>query len=170
MKYWNKEYRNPKGRPSKSINIEITAYGVLALIEANRLAEVLPYFKWLLSQRNDQGGFFGTQDTVIGLEALAKYAEHLSTKDNNVQLKVQSEKIEDKSIHVNVENALLLQTVELPDTTKSIHLSASGHGFALFQLSYRYNLNESDILSTFTLKPKLKESSAGHLTLEVCST
>lgn len=156
-------------RQSKSINVEITSYGVLTLIEADRLADALPFFKWLLSQRNDQGGFVGTQDTVIGLEALAKYAEHLSTTDNNVQLKVEYGTTNETFINVNRENALLLQTEPLPSDTKEVHLTATGHGFALFQLSYRYHLNENDVPLTFTLTPNVTKITSGHLIVEVCS-
>lgn len=52
---------------------------MLALAKANRTSDTLPYFKWLLAQRNDQGGFIGTQDTVMGLKALATYARVIST-------------------------------------------------------------------------------------------
>lgn len=142
---------------------------MLALIQAKRFAEVLPYFKWLLAQRNDRGGFFGTQDTVVGLEALALYGQYLLVKDNAVELKIHADTVEDRIINVKSENALVLQTVELPSDTKSVHLTASGHGFALFQLSYRYNLNESDVYAAFKLTPKVLETTAGHLNVEVCS-
>lgn len=155
-------------RQSKSIDVEITSYGVLALIEAKRFAEALPYFKWLLAQRNDKGGFFGTQDTVIGLEALATYGRFITSKENNVQMKIKAENIE-KSFDVNADNSLVLQRLELPSETKSVHLTATGKGFSLFQLSYRYNLNESDVYTTFELKPKVLETTAGHLNVEVCS-
>lgn len=168
-KWFTKTRPGPDARPSKSIDVEITSYGVLALIQAKRFAEVLPYFKWLLAQRNDRGGFFGTQDTVVGLEALALYGQYLLIKDNAVQLKIQADTIEDRTLNVKSENGLVLQTVELPSETKSVHLTATGHGFALFQLSYRYNLNESDVYSTFTLKPKVLETTAGHLNVEICS-
>lgn len=168
QKWWTRE-NQPNRKQSKSINIEITSYGFLALIESKRFAEALPYFKWLLAQRNDQGGFVGTQDTVIGLEALAKYAENLSTKANNVQMQIQSDAINDTFIGVNAENALILQTVELPIQTKSVHLSATGHGFALFQLSYRYNLLEKDVLTTFELEPQITDFKPGHLTVQVCA-
>lgn len=156
-------------RTSKSIDVEITAYGLLSLVEAKRFAEALPYFKWLLDQRNDKGGFFGTQDTVIGLEALATYGAFISSKDNDVQLKVQADANPERSLAVTKDNSLVLQRFDVPSDTKSVHLTAAGHGFALFQLSYRYNLNESDVYSTFDLKPKVLETTAGHLNVEVCS-
>lgn len=166
----SKTYNKPNARPSKTINVEINSYALLALIRAERLPDALPYFKWLLTQRNDQGGFEGTQDTVIGLEALAKYAEHLSSKNSNVQIRVKSAEPNDTYINVNTENALLLQSVDLLPHDTSVHMFASGHGFALFQLSYRYNLNNSDALASFALKSHLTDkSSAGHISVEVCS-
>lgn len=165
LKWWTRS--KPNERPSESIDVEITSYGLLSLIEGKRFAEALPYFKWLLSKRNDQGGFFGTQDTVIGLESMATYGRYLTNKDNNVELKVHA--AEDHVLKVNNENGLVLQRIDLPSNTESVQLAASGHGFALFQLSYRYNLNNSDVYTTFTLKPKVLETTAGHLNVEVCS-
>lgn len=143
----------------------------MALMKADRMADALPYFRWLLTQRNDQGGFEGTQDTVLGLEALAKYAQRLSTKDNNVQLRLKTSEPQDIDINVNSENGLLLQTTELKPIEKSVHIFASGHGFALAQLSYRYNVNDSDALASFILKPKLSaDSSPGHIRVDICAT
>lgn len=154
---------------SKSIDVEITAYGVLALVQANRASEIFPYFKWLLAQRNDRGGFVGTQDTVVGLEALATYGRYFSSKNIDLQLQIKSNTTADQFINVNSENSLLLQTVDLPTDTKSVSVSAVGHGFALFQLSYRYNLNGNDSRSTFTLTPEVRETTAGRLNVVVCA-
>lgn len=171
LKWWTRRSGNPDAQHSKSIDIEITAYGLLALIRAGRLPEALPYFRWLLKQRNDQGGFVGTQDTVVGLEALAQYAKHLSTKANNVQLTIVDveSSTNETFINVNAENALTLQTIELPSNTQTVHLTATGHGFALVQLSYRYNLNESDVYASFTLQPTVNKVTAGHLSVDICS-
>lgn len=170
LRWWTKsnDASAPEKSESKSINVEITSYGMLALLEANRVTAVLPYFKWLLAQRNEQGGFIGTQDTVMGLKALAAYARLISTKDTAIQLKIQAATIEEHLLNVKTENALVLQTIEMPSDTKSVHLNATGQGFALFQLSYRYNLNES-LVNAFTLTTKVLDTTAGHLTVEVCS-
>jgi CD109 antigen len=168
MKWWSNS--KPNERVSDTINIETTSYGLLSLIESKRFVEALPYFRWLLSMRNDRGGFIGTQDTVLGLESLATYGRLISNKDNNVELRIHSDNIEDRTLTINNENGLVLQSIDLPSSTESVQLSASGHGFALFQLSYRYNLNQSDIYETFTLKPKVLETTAGHLNVQICST
>ncbi|XP_055306081.1 CD109 antigen-like isoform X2 [Sitodiplosis mosellana] len=167
-KWWTTS--KPDARQSKSLDVEVTSYGLLALTGAKRSTKALPYFRWLLTQRNDKGGFYGTQDTVVGLEALAMYSQLLNSNENNVRLKVQANTIEDRVLEVNDENGLLFQTVDLPSNTSSVQLFASGHGFALFQLSYRYNLKNSDIYSTFTLQPRVLETTSGHFNIEVCSS
>lgn len=143
---------------------------MLSLIEAGRIADALPYFRWLLAQRNDRGGFYGTQDTVIGLESLATYGRFLSSKNNNVQLKVDTDTIKEHTFDVTNENGLVLQKLDIPSETQFVHMVAFGNGFALAQLSYRYNLNTNDVYTTFTLKPKVLETTAGHLNVQVCST
>ena len=93
--------------------MEITSYGLLTLLNDNKANEAFPYFKWLLSQRNDHGGFEGTQDTVVGLAALAKFAERISSKDSNVQIVVTAKDTNETHINVNKENALIFQSVEV---------------------------------------------------------
>lgn len=113
-KWWNKS--GPSLKPtkaSKTIDVEITAYGLLSLLEDQKYTESLPYFKWLLSQRNERGGFEGTQDTVVGLQALAKFAERISAKDSNVQIAIKTNATSETDINVTSQNALVLQTVEV---------------------------------------------------------
>lgn len=139
-------------------------------MEANRNVDAFPFFKWLLAQRNDRGGFVGTQDTVLGLEALATYGQLLSSKNTNVLLKINTIVSEEHSFAVNAENSLVLQSVDLPSYTESVHVSASGTGFALFQLSYRYNVNETDLHAAFTLTPTVLETTTpAILNVETCA-
>lgn len=60
----------------------MTAYGLLAITEDyERIAEGIPIMKWLLGEQNDLGGFQSTQDTVVALQALARYAELMRIKE-----------------------------------------------------------------------------------------
>lgn len=157
-------------KTSKTINVEVTAYGLLALLENGQYADGYSYFKWLLSQRNSKGGFLGTQDTVIGLQALAKFAERISIKDNMVQLDIKADNLANETYFtVNPENTLIYQSFELPSTIRSIDVTANGHGFALLQLSYSYYINNTVADSSFKLKSTvLDKSNEEHLQLEVC--
>lgn len=72
----------------------------------------LPVLKWLLNQRNSCGGFEGTQDTIVGIEALANFATKISCKDTNIKINVDTVANgaqEKYVIDVNKDNALVLQ-------------------------------------------------------------
>lgn len=56
------------------------------MLENNLLNEALPAIKWLVSQRNDLGGFIGSQDTVVALQALINFAERFSRPTDYLQL------------------------------------------------------------------------------------
>lgn len=84
----------------------------MALAEANKIEEGFPYYKWLFSQRNSQGGFEGTQDTVVGLQALAKFTEKLTMNVNNVDISVE-ENGKKHSMLITKENSIELQQVEV---------------------------------------------------------
>lgn len=165
--------KNNTAKPSKSLNIEITSYGLLAILESSRFADGFPYFKWLLNQRNNKGGFISTQDTVMGLQALAKFAERISIRDNNIQIMVKADNLHNDTTHFNVnpENALIYQSHELPSTVRAINITANGHGFALFQLSYNYHTNKIETEPSFKLKSNiLNNSNEAFLKLQVCVT
>lgn len=73
-------------------------------------SECLPIVKWLLNQRNDQGGFEGTQDTIIGIEALADFAVKIATKECNLKIDVNTSNGMKHSFDVNKGNSLVLQS------------------------------------------------------------
>lgn len=118
LKHWEKaipeeDSKNPWLSQPNSINVEITAYALLTLVSNNQITEGLPIMKWLLSQQNENGGFQSTQDTVVGLTALAKYAEKLAFGDSNAVVGVSYKNGSESAISVNKENSLLLQTLEV---------------------------------------------------------
>lgn len=96
-----------------SVNVEMTAYGLLAILAAGHFTDGLPVMKWLLSQRNDQGGFESTQDTVVGLQALAKFAEQISSKNNNIQIVASYGEKAETTLKLNGANAMILQSYKV---------------------------------------------------------
>ena len=55
-----------------SLDIEATGYATLALIAGDDRVNAAQAAKWLVGQRNSQGGFGTTQDTVVALQALIR--------------------------------------------------------------------------------------------------
>lgn len=113
QKWWDKsiETEGCYYKQSITLNVEITAYALLALQSmAGNDSKCLPILKWLLNQRNDQGGFEGTQDTIVGIEALASFASKIVTKGNKVDIDVSTCTGTKFGFAVNAANALVLQS------------------------------------------------------------
>jgi CD109 antigen len=48
--------------------VEVTAYNTLSLIMQDKLPEALQAIKWMTTNRNSQGGFVSTQDTMVAMQ------------------------------------------------------------------------------------------------------
>ncbi|XP_049537265.1 CD109 antigen-like isoform X5 [Anopheles darlingi] len=175
-KWWHKpipesDAKNPwYGKPN-SVNVEMSAYAMLTFIEAGLDTDALPIMKWLIGQRNDKGGFQSTQDTVVGLQALAKLAAKISSPNNDVTIAVNYRQDMEIRMIVDAENGMILQKFELPSTTRNITLQATGSGFAVVQLSYKYNMNVTGEWPRFVLDPQVNaNTNPDHLHLSVCTS
>ncbi|XP_070505072.1 CD109 antigen-like isoform X2 [Chironomus tepperi] len=174
MKHWTKDIEKPKSdenswyhKPS-SVNVEMSAYALQAFLEADKTNDAVLIMKWLVTQRNENGGFQSTQDTVVGLQALSKLAMKVHTADSNLQITVKPKDSEPAIINVNEANSLVLQKHELSSDARHFEVSATGKGFSILQISYRYNLDISGQSPRFILNPVVKSTSnKGFLHLSV---
>ncbi|XP_058816280.1 thioester-containing protein 1 allele R1-like, partial [Topomyia yanbarensis] len=175
-KWWHKpipesENKSPWYSKPNSVNVEMSAYGMLAFLEAGLDTDALPIMKWLIAQRNDKGGFQSTQDTVVGLQALAKLAAKISSKNSDVTIVASFNDNQQKEMKVNAENKMILQKFELPANAKKIDIKATGRGFAIVSLSYKYNMNVTGEWPRFVLDPQVnKNSNQDYLHLSVCTS
>jgi CD109 antigen len=128
-----------------SASIETTGYATLALLEHGDRANAARAARWLVSHRNAFGGFGSTQDTVVGLQSLTRYAAGEKTDvDATVTLQAGGWQ---KEIRVSPENADVLQTVELPLSDLPVGPSGGlltvevkGRGQVVAQSVLRYNV------------------------------
>ncbi|XP_068143587.1 thioester-containing protein 1 allele R1 isoform X1 [Drosophila tropicalis] len=175
-KWWNKtapsgEQQSPWYNRTRSVNIEISAYAALVLLENNLVSDALPVLNWLMDQRSALGGFVSSQDTVVGLQAIMVFAERFSSQANNVQLGFHYGEGAETILNVNAENSMALQRVELPNTLKNLSISATGRGMALAQVSYKYNTNVTSAWPRFVLDPTVNRNShADYLHLSACAS
>ena len=167
MKHWIKEVAEKKKeedtpwyhKPS-SVNVEMSAYALQAFLEADRDNEAVPIMKWLVTQRNANGGFASTQDTVVGLQALSKLAIKVNVADSDLQITVKPENSNPATIHVNSVNSLVLQKHELSPEARHFEVTATGKGFSILQISHRYNLDISGKSPRFILNPIVNSTSS----------
>ncbi|XP_037711806.1 CD109 antigen isoform X9 [Drosophila subpulchrella] len=175
-RWWSKapESTGEEGRffhwKPRSNDVEITSYVLLALLEKDTAEQSLPIIKWLISQRNSNGGFSSTQDTVIGLQALTKFAYKTGSGSGSMDIEFAPAGGSKDTIKVNPENSLVLQTHVLPKDTRKLDFTAKGTGSAMVQLSYRYNLAEKDKKPSFKVTPTVKDSSSNQLlVVDICA-
>ncbi|XP_032574224.1 CD109 antigen isoform X4 [Drosophila sechellia] len=153
----------------RSNDVEITSYVLLALLEKDPAEKALPIIKWLISQRNSNGGFSSTQDTVIGLQALTKFAYKTGSGSGTMDIEFSSVGESNNTIKVNPENSLVLQTHVLPKSTRKVDFTAKGTGSAMVQLSYRYNLAEKEKKPSFKVTPTVKDTPNQLLVVDICA-
>ncbi|XP_066193041.1 alpha-2-macroglobulin-like protein 1 [Sylvia atricapilla] len=137
--------------------VEMTAYVLLAYLSQPSvspadLGTASQIVRWLCKQQNPYGGFASTQDTVVALQALAKYAAltHGSNGDFTVTVTSPSGTVQD--FVLDSSNRLVLQRTALPELPGTYGLRARGQGCALVQVTLRYNVPPPPSTGAFELR------------------
>jgi len=136
---------------SRSTAIEMTAYNIMSLVLQDRLDEVVDAVKWLGRQRNGQGGFVSTQDTVLALQALSLYGASVGRFDTALNVKAKTDKVLEE-YNLDPNNAQILNILKVPELPADVSFDLAGSGCALVQSVLRYNVPESKKAPSFSLK------------------
>ncbi|XP_052280995.1 CD109 antigen-like [Dreissena polymorpha] len=138
--HWHKDQEasiqshwQPAHSQANPIDIEMTAYNLLVTAEAGDMSMGLPILKWITAQRNSNGGFSSTQDTVVALQALSRFAALIFSDTFNIQATVTAGTFT-HTFNINKQNALVMQSVVLPSIPSQVSVSATGHGMALLDM------------------------------------
>ncbi|CAG7733701.1 unnamed protein product, partial [Allacma fusca] len=174
QKYWERkktafDEKNPWTDNTRPITVETTAYALRTYMQRNLIGDSIPVVRWLLEQRNERGGFISTQDTVVGLAALATFARYTRSASTEMNIHVTYEG-GSHDFQINSNNAIVLQEMKLPSTTRWISVDSTGTGIGLVQLSWGYNLEVTGAWPLFNLDPQVdRTSNANQLHLSVCT-
>ncbi|KAK2846829.1 hypothetical protein Q5P01_009828 [Channa striata] len=162
---------------SASLSVEISSYVLLAKLGASPTVEDLGYssriVRWLTGQQNYYGGFSSTQDTVVALQALARYATLVFSPEGSSTVTVQSPSGQ-LTFDVNQDNKLLYQEKMLQDVTGEFSLEVKGSACASIQISLHYNIPTPTDVNTLSVEVKpeadcASESQRPKLTLNLKS-
>ncbi|KAH0628649.1 hypothetical protein JD844_010037 [Phrynosoma platyrhinos] len=120
---------------------ETTAYFLLAYLSMPEVSKdkTSQIVRALTQRQNPYGGFSSTQDTVVGMQALAKYAGLTYREIEDLKVVVKSGEGFQHEFHVNKKNQLVLQQAPLPDVPAQYKVEVSGNGCAYVQTTLRYN-------------------------------
>nr|ADE45341.1 thioester-containing protein 1.4 [Biomphalaria glabrata] len=158
----------PPRLQARPIDILITSYAILTYSSLGRLDEALPSVRWLTLQKNAQGGFVSTQDTVVGLQALSSYGSKSFRPDTNITIYV-SDMNTHLTMNVNSENALSLQIQEIQSNSQDFSITASGSGLALLDIEYSFNVLKELSKPVFDVNTVLLDDKLDSFNIMVCT-
>ncbi|NXI85306.1 A2ML1 protein, partial [Rhipidura dahli] len=160
--YWSRKGQHQKAsEPSWAAaapaEVEMTAYVLLAYlaqpsVSPADLGTAAQIVRWLCQQQNPYGGFASTQDTVVALQALAKYATLTYGSNGDFTVTVTSPKGTAQDFVLDSSNRLVLQRAALPELPGTYGLRARGQGCALVQVTLRYNVPPPPSSGVFELR------------------
>lgn len=152
-----------------SLDVEITAYGLLAIYNSD-VSKAIKITRWLITQQNSDGGFQSTQDTCVGLEALAEFAGQLAASAVRVDLLFDPNSGPTFNVSVNPDNALVLQAFELKSKVRELEITTSDddQGLAIVSLSCNYYEVVEDQEPRFTIQHRFEDPCSGYLKSSIC--
>ncbi|XP_065356088.1 thioester-containing protein 1 allele S3-like [Calliphora vicina] len=168
LKWWSENDQNLAN------DIEITAYAAITLLDTP--GDHTSILKWLIQQRNANGGFSSSHDTVVGMEALVKFSEkYKNLKNVNLHISYSAKdqlgmELSKNEFYVDSNNILDFQKHELPKTTRHITFEIEGNGASLVQLNHQYNIVNIQEFPHFSIQAKTKFKNDEEMNLEVCFT
>ncbi|XP_050799100.1 alpha-2-macroglobulin-like protein 1 [Gopherus flavomarginatus] len=141
----------------QSMDVELTAYVLLAVLSklsvtGADIAIASGIVAWLIKQQNAYGGFASTQDTVVALQGLAKYAALTYNEKGDVEVIVKSKGSFERKFQVTHKNRLLLQQAVLTEIPGEFSVQAQGSGCIYAQMVLRYNEPPLQVSVTFSVR------------------
>ncbi|CAL8314960.1 unnamed protein product [Merluccius merluccius] len=149
----------------RTADIEMAAYAVLTLHQLGRIADAIPIIKWLSQQRNHLGGYGSTQDTVVALQALSRFAS-MGGASIDLTITVTAGAFVPVATFILDHTNYMVQQSQQIYTAGEIELqvTAAGEGFALLQLNVFYNIDNAGLARR---KRELGDEEAFHLNIEL---
>ncbi|XP_029528600.2 alpha-2-macroglobulin-P-like isoform X3 [Oncorhynchus nerka] len=153
-RHW--ERAEASGRKTDSLEVEMTSYVLLALLSGPSMPGFgLDYstaiVRWLAQQQNPYGGFASTQDTVVALQALAKYGAATFSPEGASTVSVSSAGGLNMEFTVNQNNRLLYQEEQLREVPGDYNIKAQGKSCVFVQIAMHYNIPPPPDFSAFNI-------------------
>uniref|UniRef100_A0A3P8Z7R4 Alpha-2-macroglobulin domain-containing protein n=1 Tax=Esox lucius TaxID=8010 RepID=A0A3P8Z7R4_ESOLU len=147
------------GTKTDSLEVEMTSYVLLALLSGPTLPGFgLDYstgiVRWLSQQQNPYGGFSSTQDTVVALQALAKYGAASFSPEGASTVSVSSAGGLKREFTVDQNNRLLYQEEPLTEVPGDYNIKAQGKSCVFVQVAMHYNIPPPPDFSAFNISTR----------------
>uniref|UniRef100_A0A8C0BJ74 Alpha-2-macroglobulin-like protein 1 n=1 Tax=Buteo japonicus TaxID=224669 RepID=A0A8C0BJ74_9AVES len=146
-------------QPSRAVaapsEVEMTAYVLLAYLSQPQVSSAdlltaLQIVRWLSKQQNPYGGFASTQDTVVALQALAKYAALTYSSNGDLTVTVTSPTGTTQDFVLHNSNRLVLRRADLHQLPGTYGVGTAGGPCP--RVTLRYNVPPPPSAGTFDLR------------------
>ncbi|XP_062546485.1 thioester-containing protein 1 allele R1-like [Armigeres subalbatus] len=155
---------------SGSTSIETTAYALLTYMNRGSYIDAKSIMKWLVSQRYDKGGYDNTQNTFVGLQALAQYSGKMSISNHNYDVAVSYDN-EQHQFHMDSVSSLNGHHLAIPSHVRRIEVSVNGTGAGVFQIAHKYNKEAEDNSPRFKIEKTFNKTTFKNgLNMHICAT
>lgn len=149
--------------------VEIAGYAILSCIEQDVIGGAMEIIHWLSKQRYGRGGYAGTQDTFVGLKALAKISAVISSQRNDYKVTIRHKPLNQYTINIGKNDTFAIQEFDLPSHVRQIQVQIDGLGYGMFQVAYQYYLNIKHAKQSFKLNVDVLKHTTYHVQyLKVC--
>ncbi|XP_034403872.1 alpha-2-macroglobulin isoform X2 [Cyclopterus lumpus] len=153
-RHWSRA--GASGKALDSLAVEMTSYVLLALLSGPPTPGFgLDYssgiVRWLAQNQNPYGGFSSTQDTVVALQALAKYGAATYRAEGATAVTVTAPGGLNKEFSVDQSNRLLYQEEPLNQVPGEYAVRAEGQSCVLAQISMHFNVPPPPDFSSFNI-------------------
>ncbi|XP_063966521.1 complement C3-like isoform X2 [Lytechinus pictus] len=150
-------------RPS-AIEVETTAYALLAQLQLRDISYAGSIALWLSQQQNYEGGFISTQDTVIALQALTRYSD-MAHSGGDIDLSCVVTSTVDESFrfehHFLPHNALVQREIAVP-VGGPLRSQCEGKGTAKLAVRMKFSrLPSSHDVCPFNVTYNAREARTG---------
>ncbi|XP_033743834.1 CD109 antigen-like [Pecten maximus] len=161
-------YWSPPHQQSKPVDIEMTSYGLMVFAQNSQFSEGIPFMKWITKQRNPNGGFSSTQDTVVALQALSEFSRIGYSDHFDMQIGITAGQVT-HMFNVTRQNALVLQSLELPSVPSQVAVTGSGSGMGLVEVSVFFNVEQDVEEPSFEVDVTIIEETINSLKVRSCT-
>ncbi|XP_047480269.1 alpha-1-macroglobulin-like [Penaeus chinensis] len=171
--YWKAGENSSSHSPRAVATAAYALLAMLALDPRKYAGEARRVVRGAARERNGQGGFYSTQDTVVALQALSLYETIFYKGSPHAKATVTAQDFS-HAFEVTEGNKLLQQFEALPVLPTGVSFTVEGRGCVLIQTVLRYNIPEAEASDAFSLRINAtndendKKCALKHL--EVCST
>ena len=152
-----------------SNDIKTAAYSILALMRLEKSADARNIIAWLISQRNRQGGFLSTEDTVIGIQAMTEAAKRRYSGNFDMDVYfTYDEPNKFINVHIDNGNANVLRK-EIVPSSDGVSVNGNGTGVAYVQVWWNfYEKDPRNVSNDYKIKLSNRKLSDESLNLEFC--